>query len=211
MDRSRFASGPGAGSPRAIGVADSDDTRGAIHQAPGGDLGLPPRCSGISIRRFYRDEGGQETAGAPAGRSWSRWSTGARDQALPVSSVAMPRVVRTGTVLVCRRHATAIQDDGLTAHAFPPEVRYRAGGRARYGAAVLIAVLLFSETTVAKLAGHAITPEEVRQVGDGDRIVIANMSARHGVRAPRRSIATTAIARRASCRHARRRDHLRRA
>jgi hypothetical protein len=39
---------------------------------------------------------------------------------------------------------------------------------------VLIAVLLFSETTVAKLAGHAITPEEVRQVSDGDRIVIAN-------------------------------------
>jgi hypothetical protein len=31
-----------------------------------------------------------------------------------------------------------------------------------YGAAVLIAVLLFSETTVAKLAGHAITPDEVR-------------------------------------------------
>ena len=43
-----------------------------------------------------------------------------------------------------------------------------------YGAAVLIAVLLFSETTVAKLAAHAITPEEVRQVSDGDRVVIAN-------------------------------------
>ena len=39
---------------------------------------------------------------------------------------------------------------------------------------MLIAVLLFSETTVAKLASHAITPEEVRQVSDGDRIVIAN-------------------------------------
>lgn len=39
---------------------------------------------------------------------------------------------------------------------------------------MLIAVLLFSETTVAKLAGHAIAPEEVRQVADGDRIVIAN-------------------------------------
>jgi hypothetical protein len=39
---------------------------------------------------------------------------------------------------------------------------------------VLIAVLLFSETTVAKLAAHAITPEEVRQVNDGDRVVIAN-------------------------------------
>ena len=38
-----------------------------------------------------------------------------------------------------------------------------------YGAAVLIAVLLFSETTVAKLAAHAITPEEVRPVNDGDR------------------------------------------
>jgi hypothetical protein len=33
-----------------------------------------------------------------------------------------------------------------------------------YGAAVLIAVLLFSETTVAKLAGHAITLDEVRRV-----------------------------------------------
>lgn len=39
---------------------------------------------------------------------------------------------------------------------------------------MLIAVLLFSETTVAKLAGHAITPQEVRQVSDGDRIVVAN-------------------------------------
>jgi hypothetical protein len=39
---------------------------------------------------------------------------------------------------------------------------------------MLIAVLLFSETTVEKLAGHAITAEEVRQVNDGDRIVIRN-------------------------------------
>jgi hypothetical protein len=39
---------------------------------------------------------------------------------------------------------------------------------------VLIAVLLFSETTVAKLAHHAITPDEVRQVSDGDRIVMSN-------------------------------------
>jgi hypothetical protein len=39
---------------------------------------------------------------------------------------------------------------------------------------VLIAVLLFSEATVAKLPVHAISPEEVRQVNDGDRIVIAN-------------------------------------
>jgi hypothetical protein len=39
---------------------------------------------------------------------------------------------------------------------------------------VLIAVLLFTETTVAKLAEHGITPEEVRQVNDGDRIVIRN-------------------------------------
>jgi hypothetical protein len=38
---------------------------------------------------------------------------------------------------------------------------------------VLIAVFSFSETTVAKLAGHRITPE-VRQVNDGDRIVIRN-------------------------------------
>lgn len=35
-------------------------------------------------------------------------------------------------------------------------------------------MLLFSETTVAKLAGHAITAEEVRRVSDGDRIVVAN-------------------------------------
>jgi uncharacterized DUF497 family protein len=39
---------------------------------------------------------------------------------------------------------------------------------------VLIAVLSFSERTVAKLASHGITPEEVRQVNDGDRIVIRN-------------------------------------
>jgi hypothetical protein len=39
---------------------------------------------------------------------------------------------------------------------------------------VLIAVLLFSEATVVKLAVHAVTPEEVRQVNDGDRVVIAN-------------------------------------
>ena len=39
---------------------------------------------------------------------------------------------------------------------------------------MLIAVLLFSETTVGKLAGRAITPDEVRQVSDGDRIVIGN-------------------------------------
>ncbi len=39
---------------------------------------------------------------------------------------------------------------------------------------MLIAVLLFSEPTLAKLASHAITPEEVRQVNDGDRIVIRN-------------------------------------
>ena len=39
---------------------------------------------------------------------------------------------------------------------------------------MLIAVLLFSETTIAKLAGHAITPQEVRQVSDGDRVVIRN-------------------------------------
>ncbi len=37
-----------------------------------------------------------------------------------------------------------------------------------------IAVLLFSETTIDKLARHAITPEEVRQVSDSDRIVIRN-------------------------------------
>lgn len=40
--------------------------------------------------------------------------------------------------------------------------------------AVLIAVILVSETTIEKLADHHITPEEVRQVSDGDRIVIRN-------------------------------------
>lgn len=44
----------------------------------------------------------------------------------------------------------------------------------RYRAAVLIAVLLFSEATIAKLSTHAITPHEVRQVSDGDRVVIRN-------------------------------------
>lgn len=39
---------------------------------------------------------------------------------------------------------------------------------------MLIAVLLFSETTVAKLAAHRITPGEVRQVSEGDRIVVRN-------------------------------------
>jgi hypothetical protein len=39
---------------------------------------------------------------------------------------------------------------------------------------VLIVVLLFSERTVAKLAAHAITPEEVRQAAAGDRIVLRN-------------------------------------
>ena len=37
---------------------------------------------------------------------------------------------------------------------------------------MLIAVLLVSERTIEKLADHHITPEEVRQVSDGDRIVI---------------------------------------
>jgi hypothetical protein len=40
--------------------------------------------------------------------------------------------------------------------------------------AVLIAVLLFSETTIAKLGARGITPEEIRQVADGDRIVVRN-------------------------------------
>jgi uncharacterized DUF497 family protein len=39
---------------------------------------------------------------------------------------------------------------------------------------VRIAVLLFTQTTIDKLAAHGITPEEVRQVNDGDRIVIRN-------------------------------------
>ena len=44
----------------------------------------------------------------------------------------------------------------------------------KYGEAVLIAVLLFSQVAVVKLASHGITPEEVRQVNEGDRIVIRN-------------------------------------
>ncbi len=43
---------------------------------------------------------------------------------------------------------------------------------------MLIVVLLFSEVTVEKLAAHGIGPEEVRQVSDGDRIVIATRA--HG-------------------------------
>lgn len=39
---------------------------------------------------------------------------------------------------------------------------------------MLIAVLLFSETTLAKLAARGITPEEARQLTAGDRIVIRN-------------------------------------
>ena len=39
---------------------------------------------------------------------------------------------------------------------------------------MLIAVLLFSELTVEKLAAHTIGPEDVRQVSDGNRVVIAN-------------------------------------
>jgi hypothetical protein len=42
------------------------------------------------------------------------------------------------------------------------------------GELVLIAALMFTETTIAKLAAHGITPEEVRQVNDFDRIVIRN-------------------------------------
>lgn len=37
-----------------------------------------------------------------------------------------------------------------------------------------VAILLFTQTTIDKLAAHAITPEEVRQVNDGDRVVIRN-------------------------------------
>lgn len=40
--------------------------------------------------------------------------------------------------------------------------------------AVLIAVLLFTETTLGKLAAHGITSDEVRQVSDGDRVVVRN-------------------------------------
>ena len=39
---------------------------------------------------------------------------------------------------------------------------------------MLIAVLLFAESTVVKLGARRISPEEVRQVNDGDRIVIRN-------------------------------------
>lgn len=37
-----------------------------------------------------------------------------------------------------------------------------------------IVVLLMTEVTVGKLAAHAIAPDEVRQVNDGDRIVVRN-------------------------------------
>jgi len=53
--------------------------------------------------------------------------------------------------------------------------------RRGYGGLVLIAVLLVSERTAEKLAGHRISAEEVRQVSDGDRIVIRNPRPRvHG-------------------------------
>lgn len=44
----------------------------------------------------------------------------------------------------------------------------------RYRDRVLIAVLLISDKTVEKLTAHQISPGEVRQVSDGDRIVIRN-------------------------------------
>ncbi len=44
----------------------------------------------------------------------------------------------------------------------------------KYGPGVLIAILLLTEDTVAKLAAHGIAVDEVRQVNDGDRIVIRN-------------------------------------
>ena len=37
-----------------------------------------------------------------------------------------------------------------------------------------VVVLLLTQTTIDKLAAHAISPEEVRQVNDGDRVVIRN-------------------------------------
>lgn len=62
-----------------------------------------------------------------------------------------------------------------SAHVFTP-LRRRG-----YGGVVLIAVLLVAEWTVEKLAGHHISAEEVRQVSDGDRIVIRNPRPRvHG-------------------------------
>lgn len=39
---------------------------------------------------------------------------------------------------------------------------------------MLIAVLLVSDRTLAKLAGRGITAQEVRQVNDGDRILVRN-------------------------------------
>lgn len=41
---------------------------------------------------------------------------------------------------------------------------------------MLVAALLFSERTVEKLASHQITPEEVRQVNETDRIVIDSVA-----------------------------------
>lgn len=35
-------------------------------------------------------------------------------------------------------------------------------------------MLLITDLTAAKLAVHGITPDEVRQVNDGDRIVLRN-------------------------------------
>lgn len=50
----------------------------------------------------------------------------------------------------------------------------RRTGVQRVCCGVRIAVLLFTQRTVEKLAAHAIAPEEVRQINEGDRIVIRN-------------------------------------
>lgn len=77
--------------------------------------------------------------------------------------------------------ATSLEGSGWSGTASTPAAQLDAAapcrGNARgdsYGATVRVSVLLFAETGVAKLAVHAITPEEVRQINDGDRIFIAN-------------------------------------
>jgi hypothetical protein len=78
----------------------------------------------------------------------------------------------------------------------------------QYLHAVLIAVLLVSETTIEKLADHHISAEEVRQVSDGDRIVIRNPRPRRGLGAHGRPDARRASADRCAQSRPGRRRHV---
>ena len=86
-----------------------------------------------------------------------------RRRASPASSIQHHRL--HGSSVLRGSSQSSCSSDGLW---------QRKVQRGQYLDAVLIAVLLVSETTIEKLADHHITPEEVRQVSDGARIVIRN-------------------------------------